>query len=295
MPQYRPQAPAEVQPAPAPSVHILSGIPPSVPVDEDENVDHIALKAAIYTLQKQREKAAQDIRTLQRIKAQAMANPVAWLEQHATGQDRRKRSKHDVLGGTFEDDEDEMEELLRRRTEREDTGDMQDKRGGEHDEAEEEDGVEQDQHEDEAMPDKGAPYTAKDDAGRHAIPEDPDIEHQQIHFDKMPSRQRVIRMPAVNWAKYHVVGHALDRLHEEQRRRPTAGEPATIASLNAGGRTLDFQVAAPYDPLKDVIDAGRGGQGQGQAVGYGGPVQGSGQGGQPYHPMTTRRSSTRNG
>lgn len=63
---------------------------------------------------------------------------------------------------------------------------------------------------------------------------------------KFPTRQNIVRCPPVNWAKYHVVGDSLDRMHEDQRRRPTHGAPSTG---DWAGR--DHVVAAPYSPLDD--------------------------------------------
>lgn len=72
----------------------------------------------------------------------------------------------------------------------------------------------------------------------------------------IPDPQNVIRMPPVNWAQYHVVGESLDRLHEEQRLRPTGGIPAggDPSSLLASTRK-EAVVAAPYDPFVDVLDS----------------------------------------
>ncbi|KAF2859089.1 hypothetical protein K470DRAFT_199211, partial [Piedraia hortae CBS 480.64] len=57
-------------------------------------------------------------------------------------------------------------------------------------------------------------------------------------FANIPGPQNIVRMPYVNWDKYHIVGEGLDRLHEEQRRAPSGTQ---------------FNVAAPYNPLTDTI------------------------------------------
>ncbi|KAI4199962.1 MAG: hypothetical protein LQ350_004223 [Teloschistes chrysophthalmus] len=72
------------------------------------------------------------------------------------------------------------------------------------------------------------------------------------NFGFIPGPQNIVRCPPVNWAKYHVVGESLDRLHEEQRRRPVnyqsnSGEPQV--------RGQEHVVAAPYDPWKDQLRA----------------------------------------
>ncbi|QSZ34547.1 hypothetical protein DSL72_006141 [Monilinia vaccinii-corymbosi] len=47
-------------------------------------------------------------------------------------------------------------------------------------------------------------------------------------WEKLPTPQNIVRCPPVNWAKYGVVGESLDRLHQDQIRRPSEGHPATI-------------------------------------------------------------------
>ncbi|KAF2836545.1 hypothetical protein M501DRAFT_939334 [Patellaria atrata CBS 101060] len=63
-------------------------------------------------------------------------------------------------------------------------------------------------------------------------------------FGPIPQPQNVYRCPSINWAKYHAVGDSLDKLHEEQKRRPTAGEPE---------RDPVHVMAAPYSPWNDRI------------------------------------------
>lgn len=59
-----------------------------------------------------------------------------------------------------------------------------------------------------------------------------------------------MRCPPVNWAKYHVVGEALDKLHEEQRRRPV-NDQGNDDTLGVEGE--DHIIAAPYNPWKDRL------------------------------------------
>jgi len=59
-----------------------------------------------------------------------------------------------------------------------------------------------------------------------------------------------VRTPPVNWAKYHIVGPPLDRMHEEQRRNPTLGE----LRRDEAERAPDHVVAAPYRPFVDKIE-----------------------------------------
>lgn len=70
------------------------------------------------------------------------------------------------------------------------------------------------------------------------------------NFGKIPPPQNVVRMPPINWAKYHIVGEPLDKLHAEQQRRPVSGEPRRDPAQRAPEHVL----AAPYRPLVDKIE-----------------------------------------
>ncbi|KAF2436565.1 hypothetical protein EJ08DRAFT_655551 [Tothia fuscella] len=79
----------------------------------------------------------------------------------------------------------------------------------------------------------------------------------------MPKPQDIVRMPPINWAKYGVVGESLDKLHEEQRERPTLGQPeqlqrrtdqpkTPLADMGySGERAEKAYLAAPYNPLSE--------------------------------------------
>ena len=110
--------------------------------------------------------------------------------------------------------------------------------------------------------------------------------NQANHFGDMPTPQDVVRAPPVNWNKYHIVGSALDQLHEQQRRNPDEGRPRTdedvrmeqmrhlAAKGQVPGRKGAREVMAPYDPFKDEIvrkGALAGGQGQSPTVAKTGP------------------------
>ncbi|KAM5434818.1 hypothetical protein McanMca71_002395 [Microsporum canis] len=80
--------------------------------------------------------------------------------------------------------------------------------------------------------------------------------NQTGRLGKIPKPQNIVRMPAINWAKYHIVGEPLDRMHEEQRLRPTLGEPRhdiTPTSISAL-RSPEHTLAAPYRPFVDKIE-----------------------------------------
>ena len=69
-------------------------------------------------------------------------------------------------------------------------------------------------------------------------------------FENIPRAQSIVRCPPINWAKYRVVGEALDALHEQQRRQPTSGD---VQQPEAS--TTPHQVAAPYNPWSDKLSS----------------------------------------
>ncbi|MCJ1296276.1 hypothetical protein MMC34_007842 [Xylographa carneopallida] len=71
-------------------------------------------------------------------------------------------------------------------------------------------------------------------------------------FGMIPTPQNIVRCPPVNWAKYLIVGEALDNLHEEQRSHPSPGEPQRDFGTS---KESDHVVAAPYRPWADKIPA----------------------------------------
>ncbi|KAL4786260.1 hypothetical protein BJX76DRAFT_129840 [Aspergillus varians] len=66
----------------------------------------------------------------------------------------------------------------------------------------------------------------------------------------LPEPQNVVRMPPVNWAKYQVVGESLDKMHEEQLRRPSASEPRRDEVP-----APEYTLASPYRPLVDKLES----------------------------------------
>jgi hypothetical protein len=102
-----------------------------------------------------------------------------------------------------------------------------------------------------------SPTPKVDSAGdKMEIDSDEDKEPHSSHhskFSPIPTPQNVIRCPPINWAKYHVVGESLDKLHEEQRRRPTQGEPQRDGTGHGVPRAPVSVVAAPYRPFVDRV------------------------------------------
>jgi hypothetical protein len=55
----------------------------------------------------------------------------------------------------------------------------------------------------------------------------------------IPGPQNVVRVPAINWASYGIVGEPLDKIQAEEVARPSRSEPAVIA--------------APYSVFRDTL------------------------------------------
>jgi hypothetical protein len=73
-------------------------------------------------------------------------------------------------------------------------------------------------------------------------------------FGKFPNPQSIVRSPAINWDKYHVVGESLDKLHEQQRRRPGSNYLAE----DHGRQQPEHEIAAPYRPFVDKLESSPG-------------------------------------
>jgi hypothetical protein len=174
------QQPATFAPEPAP-----------VPISESDNPDVIALRSAISILQLQKQRSLQDIRTLDRLRKAAAADPEKFAQEL-------------VAGHLTSEDHSDLIDLLP-------PGQDVDEDG------------------------EGSPQAEKASA-----------------FGKIPKPQNVVRMPPINWAKYQIVGEPLDRMHEEQRQRPSPGESRRD---DLGPRAPEHVFAAPYRPLTDKLDS----------------------------------------
>ena len=75
-----------------------------------------------------------------------------------------------------------------------------------------------------------------------------DSEDSSPPFGQMPGPQNVVRMPYVNWDKYHISGEPLDALHEQQRKWP-----GSFSYRQDRGR--EQAVAAPYSPWLDPLES----------------------------------------
>jgi hypothetical protein len=82
--------------------------PKPVPIRNlDENPDALALRAAISMLQIQRQKAQDDLQTLQRLKEAAVAEPDAYVAELRERKKRPKKTRSalaDILGPTVDED-----------------------------------------------------------------------------------------------------------------------------------------------------------------------------------------------
>ncbi|KAB8273252.1 hypothetical protein BDV30DRAFT_238680 [Aspergillus minisclerotigenes] len=164
--------------------------PVAVPISESENPDAIALRSTISILQLQKQQSLRDIRTLERLKQAAAADPEGFARELAAGNLTAKDPGGFVNFTHDEEDEDD---------------EMRDSKEG------------------------GA-----------------------LGLGTIPTPQNVVRMPPINWNKYQIVGEPLDRMHEDQRRRPSPGEPRREEPAQ---RAPEHVLASPYRPLVDKLES----------------------------------------
>lgn len=196
--------------------------PQPVPISESTNPDAIALRAAMSILQLQRQQALRDMQTLERQKEAAVANPEAFARDVTSGK-IKARGMGGLLGPV---------------------GEVQD-------------GSNRADVRQYAVVDG----LTSDDAGERGQTDDSEdkadkpVAETAGGFGEIPSGQNVVRMPPINWAKYHIVGESLDKLHKEQRSRPVAGQPLRDEDLRPKQRAPEHVIAAPYDPWRDKLEA----------------------------------------
>lgn len=183
------------------------------PFSGDDAIDAIALRATISSLQIQRQRAQEDIRALDKIKRDAVARPEEFKRQLIAG-----RISHAGAGDARTDPSTGRYRFPE--------GDVQEGQESE------------DEHEDEG----GEP-------GKE-VKEVPDSQATGS-FPSLPAQQNIVRCPPINWAKYHIVGESLDRMHEHQQRRPDDGLGS--GRMNGGRAARDAVIAAPYDPFVDRL------------------------------------------
>lgn len=183
---------------------------PLLPFSESDNPDAIALRSALSILQIQRQQALHDLKTLERQKHIAAADPEAFAAALMAGRVKTARKGGDGFGISPRPD---LFTTLA----------------------------------DEAAADENQTEDADET-------ERPASSPPGSKFEDMPGPQDVIRAPPINWAKYHIIGEPLDRLHEEQKARPTPGQPR-----RGGGEIQSAPkhvIAAPYSPWTDKLPPG---------------------------------------
>lgn len=93
-------------------------------------------------------------------------------------------------------------------------------------------------------------HTQRSAAARSDSAEVEGTPQEPAKFPAIPQPQNIVRCPPVNWAKYHIVGEPLDKMHEEQRRYPGAVEPPRTQQ---GMKAPPHTIAAPYSPFIDGV------------------------------------------
>lgn len=210
--QLVPPQPSEPRKHAPPPVATFKPQPPPVSIAEDENPDAIALRSAISLLQLQREKSKRDLKTLQELKSAAISDPQGFARSLQAQRKQSSNTNADILTPTLSNI----------------TGGLS-KDGG-------------------TTAGVGQPGNDRKDSANLDLP--PSTNDSTSNFPEIPQPQNVIRCPPVNWAKYHIAGEPLDKMHEEQKQWPGSGEPPRT---HQGLRAPPHAVAAPYSPFTDGI------------------------------------------
>ncbi|KAI1756705.1 hypothetical protein F4782DRAFT_278255 [Xylaria castorea] len=221
--------------------------PPPEPIDFDSNPDVLALKSAISILQMQRRKAERDMAALDRVKSAALAEPGAFVRDLTAG--RVRVEGEGLFVGSVKDEDDDSDDSS------DSDSDSEGDRSQDGDE-EETKHIKSDAFVQSQLP----PQQVTEE--RSNIKADPDVEKPgPPPWTQIPKPQNVVRCPPINWSQYAVVGESLDKLHNEQVRRPAQGTPATLTPEGRfefkggdGKQERYIGVAAPYAPGKDKID-----------------------------------------
>ncbi|KAK3718570.1 hypothetical protein LTR37_005074 [Vermiconidia calcicola] len=214
--------------------------PAPQPFSGEDATDAIALRAALSSLQFQKKKAQDDIRALEKTKKQALDDPALFRRELAAGRLREQRPKvadlQAILDQTdTEDDEDQVDDEAMLGA----TAEMDD-----HDEMKPAE-----------VPDSqpSRPTTSFASNPESIEKNNPAVSGQRAQkidsapFERIPGPQNVVRMPYINWDRYHITGEPLDSMHEQQRKWP-----GNFAYGQDRGR--ERTVAAPYSPWQDSLD-----------------------------------------
>lgn len=194
--------------------------PPPQPFSSEDSADAIALRAAISALQFQKQKAQGDLKSLEALKTQALQDPERFRRELVAGNLKEQRHDfgaiRDVLEAPAEEGDDDDEVVLGAEEERE-------------------------------LPASrtGIAQGSQSSLGNSAANTSSGT---QAPLPRIPGPQDVVRMPPVNWDKYHIVGEPLDALHEQQRRWP-----GSVPGQENRGR--EHSVLAPYSPFYDTLES----------------------------------------
>ncbi|TDZ73201.1 hypothetical protein CTRI78_v001387 [Colletotrichum trifolii] len=225
VPPFAADRPVLTHNAQAPIAAAAAALPPPrpEPIDFDSNPDVLALKSAISILQLQQKKATADVQRLNKAKNAAVQDPAAFIADLKAGRVHTEGDKLFPDSDDSDSDDDGAE------------GKKPEPAGG-------------------VKPEEGSASQAK-------LPEQPQKQEPKP-WESLPKPQNVVRCPPINWSQYAVVGESLDKLHNEQKARPSQGAPATLGASGTyeftgvpGGNQRPYPgVAAPYTPGKDRID-----------------------------------------
>jgi hypothetical protein len=187
--------------------------PAPQPFSGEDAADAIALRAAISSLQFQKKKAQDDLRALEKIKQKALDEPELFKSELAAGRLKEQKPRIADLQSILDhesSDDDDEEVVL------------------------------------------GASMDDAEPKGPNTSSPDPDtvMKEDKPPFGRIPGPQNVVRMPYINWDKYHITGEPLDSMHEQQRKWP-----GNFAYGQDRGR--EYTVAAPYSPWLDSVDGQR--------------------------------------
>ena len=169
-----------------------------IPFSESDNSDAIALRSAISILQLQRQQSVRDLKTLERQKTIAVADPKSFAAEVAVGRVKTVDSRGLIAPMLDNPSEADVEDSY---------------------------------------------MNASVDRAERSLNKNP-------KFGDIPGPQSIVRTPPINWAKYHILGEPLERLHEEQKANPAPSQPRT------GKENLSrspHMVAGPYSPWKDKL------------------------------------------
>lgn len=211
--------------------------PPPLPFSGEDSTDAIALRAAISSLQFQRAKAQKDLRTLEIIKTQAVERPEEF-RQHIVA-NASKSAAGNAAGAKYvpppdsEGDSDSEEDAVA-------SGERDELSTMTRQDARFDNGRE--------IPDsQQTPFDLSFGSVLGSQPKAIPRPTQHVDFSNIPSPQDVVRCPPIEWAKYHILGEPLDKLHKEQRMRPGVG----------GHQGRESVIAAAYSPFADKLDGDR--------------------------------------